>query len=85
MPNQPTPDSELPDKFLELCAYAKLTVGQSKQVWDYVARSNLDAQLSATEHVKQICPVTEGMSVERLHNRIDTYIDELRKEREQYE
>ena len=37
-------------------------------------------QRETAEHIKHICPVTEGWTVERLHGRIDTYIAELSKE-----
>lgn len=35
--------------------------------------------IEAVKHVKEICPVTDGASAERLHSRIDTYIDTLTK------
>ena len=38
-----------------------------------------EAKLEAANHVKEICPITEGASVERLHHRIDTYISQLTK------
>jgi hypothetical protein len=37
----------------------------------------LAGQIDAAKHVQQICPTTEGASVERLHHRIDTYLGEL--------
>lgn len=42
--NNPTEPGELPDDFLELCAYTQLTSGQARQVLNYIARSNLDAR-----------------------------------------
>lgn len=38
-----------------------------------------EAKLVAAQHIKDICPITDGTSALRLHNRIDIYIDALTK------
>lgn len=49
---------------------------------DTVAKAEREARIEAAEHIKEICPVTEGASVERLHNRIDTYLSQLKPQQE---
>lgn len=37
------------------------------------------AEVRVAKHIKEICPVTDGASAERLHHRIDRYLEELQE------
>lgn len=39
----------------------------------------LEARKETAQHIKDICPITDGASADRLHSRIDNYLEELQE------
>lgn len=68
-PNGASPDGKKSDG-----TYAPQNADQAKQK---LLQWRNEARHETAIHIKNICPVTDGASAERLHSRIDTYIKSL--------
>lgn len=63
-------------------ATATFNVAELKsEISDLLSTAINLAKIETAQDIEEICPVTEGASVERLHNRIDSYLKALTEDK----